>query len=132
MNQSQSLLRNTLKLNGSFSVLTGILVIAFGNSVPAFYDLAKGQTTLFTVLIVLFAAFVFYNAYRENISKGMVVTIIILDLLYVLVSILRLLADPYPSVAGKILIGFAAVVVADFAFFQYKGLKRVERKEALS
>ena len=122
-NSTSNLLRTTLKINGLFSLLTMTAAILFWQSSQALREMANNSLTPFIIQSVVFAGFVFFNAFRKDISKVMIYIIIVLDTLYVVGSLIRIIADIEVSLAGKIVIGFTALLVAEFAYFQYKGLK---------
>jgi len=122
MNRKRKLLKNVLIINATFSELTGLIRLLFYKQSEAIYDLTDGHGLTFGVLLLIFGGFVFYNAFREPVSKSMIYTIIGLDILYVLGAVLRIFSDPGFSTGGLALTGFTALMVGGFAFFQYKGL----------
>lgn len=122
--KSPNLLSRTLKLNALFSLVSGVLLIAlhqywqqlFGISFP-FHATGAG--------ILLFAWYVFKTARQTPIAIKAARYVIIMDLSWVLMSIVVLLTSKSISVAGNWLIGLTAILVADFAMFQYLGIKNL-------
>jgi len=120
------LLRNALKANGGFSILSALLAILFGESVLAVNEMANSNGMLFGIQLIVFAAFVLFNAFRNSVSKVMIIIIIVLDVLYVLGAVNNLFTlSAELSVGGMALIMISTLAIASFAFFQSLGLKRV-------
>ncbi len=123
--ENQTMLRNALKANGAFSILSILVALAFGKSVLAVNEMANGNSELFVIQLSVFAAFVWFNALRKGLSKVMVIIIIVLDALYVLgalTNVFLLFAEL--STAGLILTLFSSAMVSGFAIFQGLGLKK--------
>lgn len=127
--ENQTMLRNALKANGAFSILSILVALAFGKSVLAVNEMANGNSELFVIQLSVFAAFVWFNALRKGLSKVMVIIIIVLDALYVLgalTNVFLLFAEL--STGGLILILFSSAAVTGFAIFQSLGLKKALAK----
>lgn len=119
-----NLLSVTLKANALFSLISGVLLIVlnqywqqvFGIEFP-FYAIGIG--------ILLFAWYVFKVARQDPIPFKEAKSIIVMDALWVLMSIVVLLTNESISATGNWLIGIIAALVADFAIFQYLGIKNL-------
>jgi pimeloyl-ACP methyl ester carboxylesterase len=127
-NQDSQLLRNTLMINGAFSLVTMLVVIIFFESSVAVREMANNHSTSFVIQSILFASFVFFNAFRKDVSKVMVSVIITLDGFYVLGSLLRIIIEDDLSKSGRIVIAVTAAIVLELAYFQFKGLRVGKRK----
>ena len=122
--KSLNLLSTTLKINALFSLVSGVLLIAlhqywqqiFGISFP-FHATGAG--------ILLFAWYVFKIARQTPVVIKAAKSVIIMDLSWVLMSIVVLFVNESISAAGNWLIGITAILVADFAIFQYLGIKNL-------
>lgn len=124
MNQpKEKLLRYTLIANGIFSALFGLALILFEGFIIKLFGIEYtfAQTG---VSLLVFAAFVFFTALRKPISPRLVWTIIGMDVAWVIGSVIVILMPIYISTPGIWTIAIVALFVADFAFFQYKGLRK--------
>ena len=122
--ENEKLLRNALKANGAFSIMSAVVAFVFAHSTQAVQEMAAGNGVIFGTQLMVFAMFVLYNAMRKGVSRIMINIIIVLDILYVLGVLLRLVAESN-SVGGLALMCLSAFVVGAFAFMQYKGLRNV-------
>ena len=122
--ENQTVLRNALKANGIFSMLSALAAIFFAGTILAVNEMAGGNGIVFGVQLILFGAFVLFNAFRKGVSKIMVIIIVVLDVLYVLQSA-AVLATKWGmlSAGGITLITISTIAVACFAFYQSVGLK---------
>jgi len=104
--------------NGIFSVSTGIILVFFGASVARIFDV--GNTLIFKLTgtgLLLFATFVFLEARKQRPLN--VLSIIFLDMVWVLATIIILIVKPFElSVTGHELLGIVGVVVLTFAILQ--------------
>jgi hypothetical protein len=124
--QDYGFLRRVLQANSFFSTLSGGLFILASGPVAAFLGLDASGIILGTgVLLLLFAADVFYVATRETLNRTFVVGIIAADLLWVAGSALLLLTDWVAwTNAGFWAVVIVADLVATFAALQWFGLRR--------
>ena len=123
--KSQTLLRSTLWINGSFSILTALAALITDGCILAVHDLTMGYPILFALQMIPFGAFVLYHAARTKIARKMIYAIIVLDVLWVALTIGRVLFEPGLSGPGQLLMMALAVIVAGFAVAQYLGIRRV-------
>ncbi len=123
--KSQKLLRNTLKINGFFSLLCGIDLLLFNTF---FMDLLHVEHALVLPILggglIFFAATVLWTAYGKPIKPAMVWSIIYQDIAWVVASAIVVIGQFFAlSAIGYELIIIVAVLVGAFAFFQYRGLE---------
>lgn len=128
----QTLLRTTLWINGSFSILTALAAVITDAHLLAVHDLIMGYPALFALQMIPFGAFVLYHAARKKIARRMIYTIIVLDVLWVAMIIGRLVFEPALSEPGRLLMMSLAVIVAGFALAQYLGIRRISRSNSSS
>lgn len=125
-----SLLRRSLQVNAVFSLLSG-LVLVFASGVVGRW-LGVELPWLYIslgVALLLFAVGLFLNAGRSEINLAQAKLASVLDVLWVLSSVVVILIPGTGlTVSGKWLIGVVADVVALFALFQWMGLRRVTRR----
>lgn len=124
---NERLLRRTLTANAGFSLLSAVVMIVaagplarlLGPAVPTWLVAAIG------LAIVPFAVGVWWAARRTVLRRAEVMVIFAMDLAWVAVSAVLLLALPeLLSVTGRWLVGLVALVVADFAVLEYLGMRR--------
>jgi len=114
-----------LKANAIFSIVNGLGMLFFSNSIANFMGIGYPQILLGVgVGLLLFGALVYKTAIDTKISEKMVKFIIIQDWIWVAGSALLILTQALGiNRIGFTLIGVVAVIVADFAFFQQRYLK---------
>ena len=120
-------LKNVLIVNGVSSGATGIGLVAFAQLAANLFDVP--QTSVFAgtgIFLLVFAAVVLFEAFRDSIRMRQVQIIIALDVLWVIASVLVvLLMLSKISAIGNLLIIAVALWVAMMAFLQVKGLKQI-------
>ncbi len=122
--ENERMLRNALKANVIFSMLSAIAALALSNSISSFMELANGNAMAFSLQLFVFAGFVLFNALRKGVSSVMIYIIIGLDVLFIIGSFLRIAIEPL-STGGIVLILVSSAVVATLAYLQFKGLRVV-------
>ena len=124
MKKAEIQLRNTLKINASFSLLTGIVLLLFSQSMVDFMNL--GPSLIYTVIgigLIIFVVYLSFASMKKKINKWVIQSIIVQDFLWVIGSIYIILFNPYPiTMAGSISIVIIALIVMTFALFQRKYL----------
>ncbi len=125
-----SMLRWALGGNALFSTLTGIASLVAPAAIGTFLGLPAGEISALGTELLLFAAFLFFLATRQDLERpwirNTVLVVIALDVLWVLGSAVAILAPTTPlTTAGKWTVMAIAVVVADFAVFQTVGWRRL-------
>lgn len=117
-----------LKGNGAFSLLSGATLIIAHRSLADLMGVGNAQVLLFIGIgLILFSATVFHAGLRKSISPKQVQSIIIQDWAWVVASGVIIGVEAWTlSSAGYWLIAGVALLIADFAFFQMRFLKRLE------
>lgn len=121
-------LQLALGINGAFSICTGIILIAFSHFISQLFD--AESTTYFWLIgtgLVLFSLVVFYVSRQKPIHLIHVFVIILLDIGWVIASILVIGLDLFGiSYPGKVAIFVVALIVLGFAFHQSYALSKVD------
>lgn len=121
------LLQGTLRANALFSAASGAIFIL----APRWLSRMTGITPAmaFTVIgigLLGYAAWLWLNARDGRVSRGVALTAITGDSLWVIASIILLLGDYRPlSTAGKWGVALVADIVGIFAILQLVGLRRL-------
>lgn len=124
MNQAdEKLLRYTIIANGIFSALSGLALILFEGLITDLFGI-EYTFAMTGVSPLVFAAFVFFTVLRNQIKRKLVWAIIWMDVAWVVGSIIVVILPLSISTVGIWMIAIVALFVADFAFFQYKGLRK--------
>lgn len=117
-------LRNVLKINAVSSGATGLLLLAFSGYFMSLF--AAGSASPFIVagvFLLLFSIFVMLVALQKELKASLVKSIIWMDILWVIGSLLLVLTiGGSISVVGNILIAGVALWVLAMAVLQQKGL----------
>jgi hypothetical protein len=122
------LLRNILRGNSIFSTATGLLLIVGAAGIAAFLGVPNAATVLLLmgVLILGFAALVFWGSNRENIDPRFGWLIFAMDVAWVVISIIILARDAFAlTTEGRWAVLIVADIVAVFALLEYLGLRRL-------
>jgi len=131
MSITQSLfLRRALVLDAVVSGATALLLVTAAGLLANVLALPEGLLRYAGVVLVPFVIFVGYLARQPNAPRAGVLSIIMLNVGWVLASIWLLLGDKVrPNALGAAFIIVQAVAVALFAELQYVGLRRATRSE---
>lgn len=120
------LLRRTLFGNVAFSVASGVALLLFSGPIAAFMGI-----TAPVVLLVLdggllaFALMVWQTARQVPLKRSQATAILIADIAWVVGTAVTLVTDPFALTAGgKVALLVVALIVADFAIFEWIGLRR--------
>lgn len=126
-------LKKVLYLNAISSGATGLLLVCLSNSVAFLFN--ASQTLPFLgvgVFLLLFSLFVFYSGSRKKINKTDIQYIILVDIMWVLISLICLVFPLFEvSPLGNELIFAVALWVALMAFLQHTQLKKHNHKQSL-
>lgn len=117
-----NLLQKILLGNALFSLISGLVLLVFCSSLAHIFEVHnEAPFRLLGIGILLFSVFVFWVVKRQN--TKLAISIIIMDLLWVLGSLLLVIWRPFSiSATGQLLIGVAALIVLIFAIAQWKAL----------
>lgn len=119
------LLRRTLIADAAISGTTGLLMIAFANTLSELLGVPVALMRYAGVSLLPFAALLVYLARRESLSRAVVWVVIACNALWAVDSILIMLIGwVEPTVLGQAFIIAQALIVALFAEVQYLGLRR--------
>jgi hypothetical protein len=132
---SDRLLRLTLKTNALFSGAGGIVAAVFAGPLSRLItpaaEVAPGLSVATVLLmvgigLVLFAAGVAWVASREPLPSGLVRAIFWADVAWVLGTVVLVAAGlSWFTVTGLVVMIVTGLAVADFAIFEYLGLRRL-------
>lgn len=119
--KSSTSIRSILYGNAIFSGVSGLLLILASRPIAAFLGLDMPLPILILGIgLVGYAALIYINASRAEISRSFVLFAVVCDSIWVLLSIILLLTDWVPfSVAGKWAVGIVAAIVDVFATLQF-------------
>jgi Na+-driven multidrug efflux pump len=121
-------LQLALGINGAFSICTGIILIVFSHSISQLFE--AESTTYFWLIgtaLLLFSLSVFYVSRQKPIHQIHVFTIILLDVCWVIASILVIGLDLFDiSYSGKFAIFVVALIVLGFGLHQSYALSKVD------
>jgi hypothetical protein len=122
------MLKNVLKINAISSGATGILLILFPGFIANLF--AVSGTVVFSetgIFLVLFAAFVFYQSTKTNLSSKSIGLIILMDSLWVVTSLAIVVLQLFAlSFMGYLFIALVAAWVAAMAVLQFTGVKKIK------
>lgn len=119
-------LRWVLLADAGSCIAMGLLLIFAGNPLATLLNLPVGLLYGATALLIPFGVFVFWLATRPQIPRPLAWTVIIVNALWVLDSVLLVFATDWvePTVLGYIFVLGQAVAVAVLAELQYVGVRR--------
>lgn len=125
MTASWNLLRRALLADGVLSGATGALGLIAAVPLGSLLGLEVTLLRVAGLGLLPFAAFLVYLALQENPSRRFVWGIVGVNLLWVIDSILLLVAGwAEPTLLGYLFTGVQAAAVAVFAGLEYLGLRR--------
>ena len=119
-----SSIRRPLLANATFSALSGLIMITCCSSLGSLLgEIQSMDLLLLGIGLVAFASYLLFIAYRKPLEKRQVIAIIIMDLLWVIGSVLLLWLRPIAlTETGQQLIILIAAIVACFALWQYRAI----------
>jgi hypothetical protein len=128
---SATLLRTALRGNTLFSLVSGASFVIGAGVLSRFTGIEPAISfTIVGIGLILYAVFLWYVVAPQISDRRLVWLVIAADTLWVVGSIILLLADPLAlTLAGKWAVGIVADLVATFAVLQYVGLRRIEKAE---
>lgn len=121
-----NVLRRALQANGLFSAVSGAMLAVLPSQVSSFLGLAMpGLINFLGAGLIGFAVALFWLASEPRIHRSLALAVIVLDIAWVLDSILLLIADIVPlTTHGLWAIAIVSGIVAFFAALQSYGLHR--------
>ena len=120
-------LRLVLRANAAFSADDGAALAVASTPIAALMGVAVPVLLVIAGIGLLgFAATLVWRTMRAEINPTEVWTVFWLDVGWVIASALILLLAPdWFSATGEWIVAIVALIVADFALFQYLGLRRL-------
>ena len=120
-------LRAALRLNGSFSLLSGGAMLVAAAPLARLFELSDPRIFIAVgISLVLFAGGLFLQSRRSEIHRPAAWITVALDLGWVVGSVALLtLAPGLISLAGRVLVAIVAAMVAAVAAAQVRGLRRL-------
>lgn len=127
MQANERKLRGVLKTNAAFSMISGMSLIIFHHSIASVMHVSNSAVLQYLGIgLVLFSASVAHASLRKTLVRTQVKSIIVQDWAWVLASVLVIVSQSWQlSSTGYWLIGLVAMIVASFAIFQMRFLKRL-------
>jgi hypothetical protein len=125
--RTSTFLRWVLFADAATCIATGLLMTLGSGQLGEYLGLPAGLLRYSGISLLPFAALLIYLATRENLSSPVVWTVIVLNALWAIQSILLLLTGwVAPTELGSTFVVAQALGVAAFALLEYFGLKRLE------
>ena len=122
--QPSPLLHRSMIADATISGATGLMLMAGAGMLTTLLGMPESLMRYAGLILLPFAAMVFYWSNPARLSRPRVWTIIALNIAWVVASVLLLAAGWTEATAlGVAFVLFQAVVVAVFAELQYAGLK---------
>ena len=127
-----ALLRRTLAANAIFSAASGLAMIVLSGPLDRFMGLGLSWLLIVVGVGLLgFAVLMGLNLRRPQLNRAEAWLTVASDVSWVAASAIILIGFPdLLSTGGKWLVGLVAVAVADFALFQYLGLRQAREQQA--
>ena len=124
---NSNVLRRALQANGLFSAVSGVVLAVLPTQVSSFLGLdMSGLINFLGAGLIGFAVALFWLAAEPRIHRSLALAVIVLDIAWVLDSLLLLIADIVPlTTHGLWAIAIVSGIVAVFAALQSYGLQRL-------
>src|SRR5262249_11866513 len=122
-----NLLRLALRADAIFCIATGAIGLVAAQSLSAILGIQPPLAlSILGMLVILYGAFLCYAAVQAPISRRIAVAAMVLDAIWVIDSVVLLVAGWLPlTSAGMWTIGLLAVVVAVLGELTFFGLRRM-------
>ncbi|MBI2203306.1 MAG: hypothetical protein HYU41_05585 [Candidatus Rokubacteria bacterium] len=118
-------LRRSLLLDGVASAACGALLLVAARPISTLIGLdAPGIAIAVGVGLLVYAAALFWNARRSRISRGEVLTAVVLNAVWVAASLVLIVDGPL-TMPGNVLVAAVALAVLLFAVLEAIGLRRL-------
>jgi len=127
--KKSSFLQRVLKVDGTFSAVSGVLFVVGAGPLAAFLGLnATWPLLVIGIGLLLYGADLWYFATREQLNPTWVKVSISLDAAWIVASWLILLAGlPELTTAGKWAVAIVADAVMVMAILKYVGLRKMRK-----
>lgn len=123
------LLRNSLRANGAFSAIIGVVTAVFAPTLAGNMDVSSILLMAVGIGVALFGILILWSTRDQDVDPGFGLVVLLADLSWVIGAIV-LLAIPN-SMSDKSILALVSVPVAVFVFFQAKGLVRSSGEDPL-
>jgi len=119
-------LQKSLRINAIFSSVSGIVLIAFSQSIAKLFDTTNNAVFwIVGIVLLLFASTIFYEVIKQR--PLAVLWIIMQDFLWVLGSIFMVAVNPFEiSKTGNLTVAVIALIVLFMGINQSKALAQVD------
>ncbi|ELR71163.1 hypothetical protein C900_02967 [Fulvivirga imtechensis AK7] len=109
---------------------TGLLMVFFSTQLAEWFGVSESSGFAGVgIFLVAFAILVFAEARSHPHRKGRLRLIIVMDIMWVIGSIIILLFQPFSFTSiGNVLTAGVALWVAGMAYFQFAGLKQLQKE----
>ncbi len=125
MDSQDTFLRRSLQLDGVASGLTGVLLLVAAGPVSSLIGNAPpGVARVLGALLVVYAAALLWNARRASVARGGVVGAVLLNIGWVIGSIVLIAFGPLTTL-GNVAVAAVAVAVLSFTVLEIVGLRRL-------
>ncbi|MFQ5545594.1 MAG: hypothetical protein ACE5FE_06430 [Acidiferrobacterales bacterium] len=121
-----NVLRRALQANGLFSAISGVVLAVLPTQVSSFLGLdVPGLINFLGAGLIGFAVALFWLAVEPRIPRSLALTVILLDIAWVVDSLLLLITDIVPLTShGMWAIAIVSAIIAFLAALQSYGLHR--------
>lgn len=125
--ENDGLLRNTLRVNALFSLLSGVVFVLAAQSMSRWLGLPYPTAFIVVGIGLLPFAFLVYRTFRQApVNASLAMVIIVMDVGWVVLSwILLGVAWSQLTTVGRWFVVIQADVIALFALLQWIGLRRL-------
>lgn len=130
MNNKERKLRLTLKVNATFSLVSGLIAIIFKVRIAKVMGIDVPDILLcLGIGLILFGLYVFIHGFRKILHSRAIKFIIFQDRLWVIGSVaITVFRVSDLSAIGYVIVMVIAVIVAGFAIFQRKYLRQFDER----
>jgi ribosome-associated toxin RatA of RatAB toxin-antitoxin module len=122
-------LKFALTFNAIFSLVTGLLLVTMPDYISQLFGVTHGASFFYLGLsLVLFSIIVLYVSRQRHIHILYALIISLLDLIWVLASLIILILDPLQfKMTGDVIIAAVALIVLSIAIMQLFGIAKVDQ-----
>lgn len=122
-------LKFALTFNAIFSLVTGLLLVTMPDYISQLFGVTHGASFFYLGLsLVLFSIIVLYVSRQRHIHILYALIISLLDLIWVLASLIILILDPFQfKMTGDVIIAAVALIVLSIAIMQLFGIAKVDQ-----
>lgn len=121
-------LKKVLLVNALSSAACGILLAVLPSKMAELFEVSQSWPFIATgIFLIVFADVVLYAFFRKSPGRGLIKSIIYMDISWVIISLLIVVLALFNlSALGYVLISGVALWVALMAYLQNSGLKKMQ------